>query len=365
MRAVGGPIVVHVTPELAPTLGGVAGYVSILSNELSYVGFAQTYLLVQNYSPFNNRHVRPLATAARVVSMPQQLANDVHRIGATAVILHYSGYGFAQRGAPVHLVRALSEVRRQCKRLSLIAVFHETWADSGRVWESSFWLKPVQRWCAASLVRDADVVITSNSLYRKSLKSLTDIKTPVVVWPVFSNVGELEGPNPFEEREPACIVFGRPHSRSKVHSRFLKYWTQLCDLGVKRLVEIGPEPEKTSGLRWPIPVERLGPLPPSEISRLLSSVRYGLFGCRPEMAGRSSVLAAFAAHGVAPVHPDGTGTFDGLAFGFATISLGDEGSRTHHRAHPRHAAMRAHNWYAGHSVRRQVEGLWLPILANV
>ena len=92
-------------------------------------------------------------------------------------------------------------------------------------------------------------------------------------------------------------------------------------LGIERLIEIGVEPEITAGLEWPFPVASLGPRKTSEISAIMARVKYGLFDCPVHVAGKSGVLAALAAHGIVPIHPEGEGTFEGLEFGRDTVNI--------------------------------------------
>ena len=53
----------------------------------------------------------------------------------------------------------------------------------------------------------------------------------------------------------------------------------------------------------------------------MARVKYGLFDCPVHVAGKSGVLAALAAHGVVPIHPEGEGTFEGLEFGRDTVNI--------------------------------------------
>ena len=134
--------------------------------------------------------------------------------------------------------------------------------------------------------------------------------TPIQVEPIFSNIGEPDTVPAFAEREPICVLFGRGGTRRRTYERFRRYFDELRLLGIERLIEIGVEPEITAGLEWPFPVERLGRHEATEISSIMARARYGLFQCPVHIAGKSGVLAALAAHGVLPIHPDGEGMYD-------------------------------------------------------
>ena len=236
------------------------------------------------------------------------------------VFLQYSGYGYAPRGAPFWLVEGLERWKELRAHHRLIVMFHETWA-SGLPWQSSFWLSPLQRWCVARIARLADAVVTNTSYYCSRLEPFLRPGTPIQVQPIFSNIGEPDAVPAFAERESVCVLFGRGGTRRRTYERFRRYFDELRMLGIERLIEIGVEPEITAGLDWPFLVERLGPHEATEISSIMARARYGLFECPVYIAGKSGVLAALAAHGVLPIHPDGEGTYEGLEFGRDTVNI--------------------------------------------
>ena len=72
-------------------------------------------------------------------------------------------------------------------------------------------------------------------------------------------------------------------------------------LGIEKIVDIG-----VRGLRPPAtlgntPVATLGRLPPSVVSERLLKCRFGLINYDLPRLGKSTVFAAYAAHGVIPV----------------------------------------------------------------
>ena len=92
--------------------------------------------------------------------------------------------------------------------------------------------------------------------------------------------------------------------------------------------------------------------------------RYGLFDCPVYIAGKSGVLAALAAHGVVPIHPDGEGTHEGLEFGRHTVNISAVT-----RAQDPSAALVSDGgsvraWYRTHRLDRQVCDTWLPLLSR-
>ena len=114
-----------------------------------------------------------------------------------AVVLHFSGYGYQKRGVPLWLVERLRFWARRARTCRLLPFFHELYA-SGRPWQSSFWLSPLQKHIARSILNLSSLAITPTDLYRKRLSRFRkDSAIKITTMPVFSNVGE-----------PSCVA---PH----------------------------------------------------------------------------------------------------------------------------------------------------------
>jgi hypothetical protein len=58
-----------------------------------------------------------------------------------ALLLHYSGYGYAKRGAPFWLLRAMRHFRCEHPSVPWMTMFHEV-AASGPINTSAFWMRP-------------------------------------------------------------------------------------------------------------------------------------------------------------------------------------------------------------------------------
>lgn len=355
--------VVHLTAELAPMPGGIADYVAILGGELARHGLDQRYLVT---GTANGRRPAPETFAGRddvvVLRFPSsgELTRVLGDLDPSSVLLHYSGYGFARRGAPVWLVTGLSAWKRARPGSRLVVMFHETWASSTVPWQSSFWLSSLQKACVRRLVRLADVVVTNTQFYAQRLRGLLRSHVPLRVQPIFSNVGEPEQVPPFEDRHPICVVFGRGGHRRRTWERFRPYFARLGELGIERIVEIGSEPEATVGLEWPLPAERLGPLPAAAVSAHLLQARFGLFECPVRLACKSGVFLALTAHGVVALTPDGRGRHDGFEHGRWSLCLADGAPSEA----PARAGIAAHRWYRRHRLARQARNVWLAALAR-
>jgi hypothetical protein len=357
--------VVNLTPELQPMIGGIADYVAILGRAMAERGIPQHYFVAGHAAPPHRQGIRARFPQALVLdsTTSADLLRGLRALEAETVLLHYSGYGYAPRGAPFWLVEGLGRWKELRAQHRLIVMFHETWAN-GLPWQSSFWLSPLQRWCVARIARLADAVVTNTSYYRSRLKPFLRPGTPIQVQPIFSNIGEPDAVSAFAEREAVCVLFGLGGTRRRTYERFRRYFDELRMLGIERLIEIGVEPEITASLEWPFLVERLGPRESNEISPIMVRARYGLFECPVYIASKSGVLAALAAHGVVPIHPDGEGRYEGLEFGRDTVNISAVARASDWSAAQAPDGASVWAWYQKHRLDRQVSDTWLRLLTR-
>ena len=78
---------------------------------------------------------------------------------ARAVVLHFSGYSYEKRGVPVWLVQGLRIWSRRAGRVPLLTIFHELYA-TGRPWQGAFWVSPLQKRIARSILNLSSAAIT-------------------------------------------------------------------------------------------------------------------------------------------------------------------------------------------------------------
>lgn len=232
------------------------------------------------------------------------------------ILLNYSGYGFEKRGAPLWLLKKIIEERKNSTIFGIY--FHELYA-SGPITSSAFWLSPVQQHIARGLAKTSDFWITNLEGSAHWLRRFAGDK-PHAVLPVFSNMGEM--PTYVPERATKIIIFGSTALRSAAYrsagsSLFL--WAREQNF---ELHDIGPvinDPNLSNLLRKAGVIQH-GRLESDEINNLLSDAMFGILAYSPNYAAKSSVLAAYCAHGVCPVliseenHPTG-GQLDGLISG--------------------------------------------------
>lgn len=295
--------VIHITPELPPTVGGVADYTAILSRRLVEVsgGGVEPVLVHAGKESAEKIEVNfPVVevgadqSAGRLTRAVQELAHEPEQ--GSVLLLEYSGYGYAKRGAPIGLVRGL---RRVCRKggLPLFTIFHELYA-TGPPWKSAFWMSPLQRFVVAWLARMSVGIVTNRFSAVPWLRRYRSSESvSIKVQPVFSNVGEPGALPKFSERDRHTVVFGGSGRKSAIYDGERDLLRHLIGTEhFSRVLDIGPEggnvPSEESWSR------QLGILEKDEVSDRLLSVMLGILSYPGSRLGKSGVAAAFASHGV-------------------------------------------------------------------
>jgi hypothetical protein len=331
-------LIVQLVP---PGEGGVRDYMACLAEQWTAAGVACQ--VIELSQP--NTHEQGLAARLKALAPPHA--------GHVALVLHFSGYGFAPRGLCGWLVDELVQTRRQFgDGLRLAVVFHELFARGEPPWRSAFWLSLLQAAVAKRLARLADVVWTNTEHHAAWLHGALGAGSAVHTWPVFSNVGEPREVRVQTARAPQAIVFGSLATRRRALNGLKRCaMPLLVRLGIEELIEVGPGGPALVGAAPDGLVHRCaGSLTKAEVGRLLGASRLGLIEYPSNLLGKSGVFAAYAAHGCLVVNAHArTAAADGLVPGKHYAAPG-------HHAAP-HAAERLHAWYLAHPAARQAEVL--------
>lgn len=299
--------------------------------------------------------------ASRVVDSagngsPQPLHVQLQALRPTALLVHYSGYGYHPRGLCSALLDELHALRQAPAAPRLVTCFHELYAQREPPWRSAFWLAPWQARLAAQLARASDAVLTNTERHARWLRRHAAVQPPQ---PVFSNVGEPVMPAPFIERRPQLVVFGSESTRRRALRRLPRHGVALQAAGVREVVEVGHGASVT-GPALPWPHRFVGTLPAEGLSALLGMAAWALLAYPSDLLAKSGVYAACAAHGCAVFNTGPwRGDADGLRHGY------------HYRALDRDAPAPAaagsmaeanRRWYAGHRLALQAQALWLLLV---
>lgn len=297
---------IHIAPELPPTVGGVADYTAILTRRLVEVsdGAVEPVLVHAGRQQADAVEVDfPVVdlsgqqSAQRLAAAVQDLAQEAEQ--ETVVLLEYSGYGYAKRGAPLWLARSLSRVCGE-DGVPLVTMIHEVRASSWKPWTSTFWLSAVQGYVVARLARTSRAIVTNRHPSAEWIRSWVRNGTPVRVQPVFSNVGEPDFHSPSEERESYAVVFGGAMMKTRLYETIDKSDGLLEGVGVDRIVDLGRS-ENTPCSVGGLPVEPHGIQPASAISTHLRRATVGLLQYPVDYLTKSGIWASYAAHGLPTV----------------------------------------------------------------
>jgi glycosyltransferase involved in cell wall biosynthesis len=341
---------IQLVPELPPAVGGVGDYALNLAKELHRLGIRTTFVVPDRHRQAQAARPRGLPEVSPVVPRAGALSQRLAALSPTMVLLHYSGYGFARRGAPVWLVRGLRRWKAAAPDQRLVVMFHELWA-SGPPWTSSFWLSPLQRALVAALLRLADAYLTSTDLYARRLRRLAPHRSPVAVLPVLSNIGEPSDLPPLEAREPLAVVFGQPGMRARVYRHLEAFLPALQAAGIEGILDIGPPLEVRATEKPALPVTRFGYLTAASASATLLRARLGLLDYPLDFAAKSGIFAAYAAHGIVPVVRGAAGGEDDrLRHGLNLVRTSEPMSEL--KLAGQRLATEAHLWYRAHGLER-------------
>lgn len=277
-------------------------------------------------------------------------ALPVTSLAGADVILHYSGYGYARRGAPLWLLRRLREARPRMRAFGVY--FHELYAD-GPPWSSAFWLAPVQRHIAAELAGLADFWLTNRDGSAQWLNAHAPPR-PHRVLPVFSNLGE--GGHDIGRRA-AVVVLGGAALRAETYQTAgdaLFDWVRQAGF---ELHDVGPplaDPALAGKLAGCGAVVH-GRVEADEADRLLSAATYGVVTYPVAYAAKSGVFAAYCAHAVCPVLlARDSGVHDGLTPGHYLPSVA---AMTPDLPAAWRIGQAANAWYVPHGVERHLATL--------
>jgi hypothetical protein len=342
--------ITQLVTSVPPRVCGVGDYALRLAYALRTLGIDSAFLAAQEGDGVLGRDIDGFAAR----SLPKRSAGALEEAllssATETVLLHYSGYGYAKRGAPVWLVQGLRRWKAGASRRRLVVMFHEVWAF-GPPWTSSFWLFPLQRALAAAILSLADAFLTSTDLYAARLRRLASDRSPAGVLPVLSNIGEPTEPQRLADREPLAVVFGQHPARKRVYAHFGDFVPALQSAGIQGVLDVGPPIDDQWIARSPLPVTRCGYLDIASASATMLRARVGLLEYPFSSAAKSGILAAYTAHGLVPLIRSARGSApDGLRHGVNLVRTGEPLPKLRAVAQP--LATAAHLWYRKHSVER-------------
>jgi hypothetical protein len=351
--------VISIVTHLPPAIDGVGDYAWNLAHQLRNDFGIDTHFIVgapqwQNESgttDFSIDVVRDRSTSS-FLSLLETLEPQ-----SNSIFLHLSPYGYAKWACPFWLVEALETWRRKTPRSQLVTMFHEIYNDLGWPWQHNFWTSALQKHLAARLARVSDHCLTSCDTYRDQLVGFRQ-RNPLIIptIPIPSNVGELQHYWPLSKRQPQLVVFGQGNSRQRVYQSFGQL-KKICEqLQIKEILDIGPPTSVTATSIEGLPIIQLGLQSQAQISAILSDAVAGLFHHDPQRLAKSSIFAAYTAHGVIPINLRGSAPpIDGLVAGQHYWSPGCSLPEPNTLCDFQKIANQAKDWYQSHNRSHQAE----------
>lgn len=360
-------LVNSIVSRLPPAIDGVGDYALNLALQLRKNFNIETHFIVGDPSWNGATQIEgfPISQVSKCSTnnLLSILPNDC--LSSTIVLLHYVNYGYAKRGCPVWLVKGLQRWQAININRSLVTMFHETYA-SGPPWTSSFWLSPLQRNLAAGLVQISARCLTSREGYAKVLSELNLGKPlEIATLPVFSNIGEPERVLPLAERKRHLVVFGSPHNRRRVYQESFAKLEKTCQLlEIEQVWDIGASTNLTLSTVNNVPIVELGKRSASEISQFLLNSWVGFFDYNPEYLAKSTIFAAYCAHGLLPVSDRSSPLpIDGIESGKHYWVPDEQTSGFQKLENLQAIANNAYTWYHNHNLNAQSK-TFAALLAN-
>jgi len=315
--------IIQLVPGAPPLVNGVGDYAFAVARELRASTDIDSVFLVCNPDwrvPQRHEGFRLIAQPSRSAKALVCAISDVQAglSSPCSVLLQLSPYGYDSNGAPFWLLRGLNKWKRSDpKRHRLCTYFHELYA-SGKPWTRGYWLSPVQRACTRGIARLSDGLMTSMQAYGEALERWrNDVPGSVARLPIASTVGESDVPVADSVREPRIAVFGSVGLRNRAYAQRGGIFWKVCRmLGVREVVDIGDGQPPALKEVAPLQVTRTGVLSAGEIGQILRASRFGYVDYFDGYLAKSSVFAAYCAHGVVSVLPQRNASeVDGLKIG--------------------------------------------------
>jgi hypothetical protein len=295
-------IILSIVPRLPPAIDGVGDYALNLARQIRKDFNIQTHFIVGNPTWNGAAEIEGFPVSQVSDRSPDALLALLSGDRTSSILLHYVGYGYANRGCPIWLVDGLQRWKNLFPKRSLITMFHEISA-SGPPWTSAFWLSPLQKNLAARLAQLSDRCLTSKQSYAEILYKLAQAKhTQIPSLPVFSNIGEPEYALPLLERTRRLVVFGSRNSRLQVYQQCRTVLEQICQaLEIEELCDIGVPTGLELSVINNIPVVEKGVTEAVEISNILLDAVVGFLNFPPPAyLAKSTIFAAYCAHRLIP-----------------------------------------------------------------
>ncbi|HBB31371.1 MAG TPA: hypothetical protein DDZ80_13150 [Cyanobacteria bacterium UBA8803] len=338
--------IVQIVPRLPPYTDGVGDYALRLADRLLQEHEIFTHFLVFQ----QGIQTDPIIKGFSATGLPAHNTEaflSVLPADIEGMILHYSNYPYllGKFDAPFWLVEALRSAMK-LRQIKLVVMFHEL---PKLKWQKISFLNPIQSFVSRRLAQIASSVITDSGRFKAQLSQWT--KSPITCIPDFSTVGEPEHIPPLAQRERKFIVFGG-NDRHRVYKNALPALLKTCQTWqITEIYDIG-QPLNLNPAEFPgVHLNQMGFQPAELISKLMLDSWAGCFDYTrfPGDLGKSTVFAAYCAHGLIPLGTQyNPSEADGIEMNHNYLVLGDHLSQFNFEE-LQTIANNAHQWYKSHN----------------
>jgi hypothetical protein len=338
----------HITPSFPPIVSGLAGYSSYLGRSLFLQhGWSSNYLTLERYSKQEDFFIEGglVFRVENVNAFNREFRSIASK--CDAILLHYVGYGYDKRGAPIWLVNTIEEYYRMGCAKKIVIIFHELFAF-GPPWTSSFWLCQTQQWIVKRLAKVASYsALTTHKNWDYMKRILGHKDGQMQLLPVFSTIGEGEIMYATNLREPYLVIFANSNWIKKwflTHGQKIESICRMLDINEIHVVGC----DCVENLNTTVKIRWLGILPNHEVRCILQRAKVAFMDYLPQQLAKSSMFAAFASNGVPVIMPSDNGaSIDGLRASYEYMLISDD-LRGDLRFND--VANKAKAWYDSHSL---------------
>ncbi|MEL7067611.1 MAG: hypothetical protein AAGN15_03035 [Cyanobacteria bacterium J06581_3] len=296
--------ILQIVPRLPPYSDGVGDYARLLAQQLRRTHQIETEFITFRPGTETPDRVDGFRTHRLFThSVDAFISLSPKNIGG--ILLHYSNYPYLEGklNAPFWLVQALRKLRqqklRQHKSMPLVTMFHEL---PTLKWKQIRILNPIQSQVSRQLSRLASAVFTDSHHFKKHLQKWT--QAPITCIPDFSTIGEPKPTElkPLKQRQRRLVVFGSS-DRIRAYQNRDRLLATCKALNIPEIYDIGA-PQKLDPRSFsPLTFTEIGFQPAERVQTILLDSIAGLidYSKFPGDLGKSSVFAAFCAHGLMPI----------------------------------------------------------------
>lgn len=338
-------LITMIVPKLPPLIDGIGDYGLNLARQL-YQDFGLRTRFIVGSPDCPAEHQEEFFEVVSVTARSQAALLKLLPVPPATVLLHYAGHGYAKRGYPLWLYQALHHWHQAggC----LITMFHELYANRP-LFSSAVLTAPIQKRLAVQLMQISDRALTTRQLYAEKIQALSDHKN-VISLPVFSNIGEVQHPNPLYARSRELVIFGSSSTRQRIYQQASLLEQIYQSLEIQMIIDIGAEIEIKSNL----PIQKLGIQPAEQISQILSGAIAGVVDYPTGYLAKSGIFASYCSHGLLPIVIS------------SCLQNQDELEMNRHYwlanreldlNQTQEIATAAHTWYQAHSLKVQAQAI--------